>query len=100
MEGEKVDGATRASPREEPNESPAVADQFRDLLLNVSISSSEIASQLFIIFHDFLNHRESRIELSWQPLPTVLKFTLILVDVGVVCLSFLIGVKDFWLDYI
>jgi hypothetical protein len=72
---------------------------FHDLLIRASEENADIGAHMFTAFNDLLNHRAIRIEYSWQPLPMILKFTVFLVAVAVMGLSFFIGVKNLWLDY-
>jgi hypothetical protein len=73
---------------------------FHGLLIDASKEKKDVGSRMFTIFNELLNHRSIRVEYSWQPLPMILKFTIVLVDIAVVVLSLFIGVKDLWLDYI
>lgn len=83
------------SPEAEP-----ILSHFHDLLAAADNENSETSAHLFSAFNDLLNHRAARIEYSWQPLPMILKFTIILVAAAVIGLSLFIGVKNVWLDYI
>jgi hypothetical protein len=62
--------------------------------------AEKIASHMFTSFDEFLNHRATRIEYIWRPLPVILKFTVFLVDSAVIGLSLFIGVRNMWLDYL
>ncbi len=81
-------------------EAEGVIDSFHDLLLRASKESSETSVPLLTAFNKLSEYRATRVELSWQPLPQILKFTVFLVDVSLMFLSLLIGVRNMWLDYI
>ena len=59
---------------ESPETEPLI-EAFHDLISEASKESHDIASHMFTSFDEFLNHRATRIEYSWQPLPAILKFT-------------------------
>jgi hypothetical protein len=84
----------------EPADAEPAISAFHDIIIRASAYDHDIGDHLFILFTDLLNHRAVRIEYSWQPLPTILKFTITLVDVAVMGLSFFIGVRNLGLDYI
>ena len=73
---------------------------FHNLLIEAGKADSDLASNLFSALSGFIENRAIRIEYSWQPLPTILKFTVTLVALSVMTLSLLIGVRNTWLDYI
>src|ERR1017187_1812574 len=77
-----------------------IISAFHDLLAEAGKENADIASHLFSSFSELLDDRATRVEYSWQPLPTILKFTVTLVAMAIMGLSFFIGVKDIWLDYI
>lgn len=74
--------------------------KFHDLVYDAAKEDVEIGGHLFVVFGEFLNHRDIRVAYSWQPLPIILKFTVALVALSVTGLSFFIGVRNAWLDYI
>lgn len=84
----------------ESPEAEALVNEFHGLLAEASKENPDIAYHMFTSFDEFMNNRATRIMYSWQPLPAILKFTVILVDVAVMGLSLFIGVKDMWLDYL
>lgn len=73
---------------------------FHELIADALKEDPELGSFIFTTFNNILNYRFVRVEHSWHPLPTILKFTVFFVDFVLVVLSFLIGVKNTGLDYL
>ncbi len=60
----------------------------------------QLMPEIFSTFTDLIKYREKRIHYTSFRLPPILKRTLFFSDVLLVILSFLIGVRNNWLDYI
>ncbi len=75
-------------------------DELHDVLSQISKENKEISSRLFSTFDKILEHRITRIEYSYEPMPKILKMTVFLVATFLIVLSLFIGVHNIWLDYI
>ncbi len=73
---------------------------FHNLISDAFKENPELGGVLFTTFNNILGYRFTRTEYSFQPLPKILKFTVFFVDIVLILLSFLIGVRNIALDYI
>jgi hypothetical protein len=69
-------------------------------IYKVSKEAPHLMTEIFSAFSDLIKYRDERIHHTSFHLPKILKNTLIFSGVLLVVLSFLIGVHNFWLDYI
>lgn len=81
-------------------ETEQVLDSLHDSIYELSKEKPELMTEVFEDFTELLKYREDRIAYISFHLPQILKNTLLFSNVLLIVFSFLIGVKDVWLDYI
>lgn len=73
---------------------------FHDNMFKAIKVYPELSSMTFVTFTKILESRTNRIRYSSHHIPTPLKHTLLLGVILVISLSFFIGIKNIYLDYI
>lgn len=73
---------------------------FYDALYDISKNYPQLLSTSFSLFSDILKHRAARLHFASHKMPTILWRMLFFTMTLMVLLSFLIAVKNIWLDYI
>ena len=90
----------RAAQGQESSQTSESVQPFHNLISKASTEDKELGRRIFSAFTNLLSNRSTRLELSYEPLPKILKFTVTLVATALIVLSLLIGVRDAWLDYV
>ena len=73
---------------------------LREELFKIAQKEFSLLSTSLMVFSDLLKHHKTRLHYSSQHMPFILRNTLIFAMILLVFLSFLIGIKNVWLDYI
>lgn len=73
---------------------------FHDVLYDIAKNYPRLLPTSFYIFSEILKHRAARLHFASHKMPTVLRGMIFFAMMLMILLSFLIAVKNFWLDYI
>lgn len=74
--------------------------QLQEEMYEIFSKQKDLTQIAYSLFSNILIHRENRIHYSTRKLPKTLKLLIQLSTFLIISLSFLIGVKNMWLDYI
>ncbi|MDE2588061.1 MAG: DUF4239 domain-containing protein [Patescibacteria group bacterium] len=74
--------------------------QLQEGMYEIFSKQKDLTQIAYSLFSNILIHRENRIHYSTRQLPKTLKLLIQLSTFMIISLSFLIGVKNMWLDYI
>ncbi|MFA5714729.1 MAG: hypothetical protein WC998_03230 [Candidatus Paceibacterota bacterium] len=73
---------------------------IRNLIFNISQDHPQLIGTTFIIFNKLIDKRNRRISSSSHHVPEAIKNTIFFSTILMISLSFFIGVKNLWLDYL
>lgn len=74
--------------------------ELHDDVYHTAKEAPALVENTFAIFTDLLKKREQRLEYSGMHLPPILKSTFVFSNILTIFLSMMIGVRDFWLNYV
>ena len=98
-----LEGTIEAGLLPETQDNPKMITVMKEIHNNVYETTKEaptLTENTFAIFTDLLKKREERLEYSAMHLPPILKRTFVFSNILTIILSMMIGVRDFWLNYV
>lgn len=88
---------------EKQERSEKISQSLKQLHENIYLAAKDnpaLTENTFDIFTDLLKKRAQRLEYSALHLPKILKSTFVFSNILTIVLSLMIGVRDFWLNYV